>query len=472
MQTPPTQPRPRRSPAVAAFLSFLFPGAGQLYVGSRRAALMYGIPAIVVAGAVAFRLAAGFEHLALDLLAPQFAMTIVGLVILVGLWRIAAMADAARTAAGRERRLDRLGLGVVAGLIALIVLSHGLVAGYAYSFYSAGTAIFVGEAPSTPNPSDVAAASASPAPGSSDVPGSSDDGGLQSAPPDFTPEPTEAPSTSQRITVMLVGIDSSPGRAHALTDTILVLSVDPVDKTAVMVSVPRDISNFRLPDGRTYTGKINSLASFVRRHPGDFRKGDFDTLADAVGSIIGIPVPYYAAIDLAGFTSMIDSVGGVDIVNEQEINDPSYGGWTDKRPIGFHLSAGRHHLDGANALAYVRSRKGVGDNDFTRARRQQQLLVALKDKLTDPAMLPRLPGLLDAASKTLRTDYPAASLDDLLTLGQGIPAKSITKTVLGPPYAVNPPPDVSGGIYQLRLVADKVAALSIKLFGADSRYSK
>ena len=93
-----------------------------------------------------------------------------------------------------------------------------------------------------------------------------------------------------------------------------------------------------------------------------------------------MPIHYYAAIDLAGFRRMIDLVGGVTIDNPKPIIDPRYD-WLDGRH-GFELSAGKHKLNGANALAYVRSRQGVGDSDFTRARRQQQVLLALRSKLT------------------------------------------------------------------------------------------
>ena len=84
-----------------------------------------------------------------------------------------------------------------------------------------------------------------------------------------------------------------------------------------------------------------------------------------MGFLLGAPIHYYAAIDLAGFRRMIDLVGGVTIDNREAINDPRYD-WLDGTS-GFQLSAGKHHLDGRTALAYVRSRQGVGDNDFNRA---------------------------------------------------------------------------------------------------------
>jgi anionic cell wall polymer biosynthesis LytR-Cps2A-Psr (LCP) family protein len=176
-------------------------------------------------------------------------------------------------------------------------------------------------------------------------------------------------------------------------------------------------------------------------------------------------------VDLAGFSTMIDRVGGVTINNATAINDPSYGGWTDGR-VGFRLSKGRHTLDGPTALAFVRSRKTVGDNDFGRARRQQQLLIALQRKLTDPAMIPHLPGILSDAEDTVRTNFPADRLNEMLEIGQALDGDNIRRVVLGPPFAIHPPTEETGGIYILRLDMDRLAKLSIELFGDDSSYSR
>ncbi len=99
--------------------------------------------------------------------------------------------------------------------------------------------------------------------------------------------------------------------------------------------------------------------------------------------------------------------------------------------------------------AYVRSRKGAGDNDFGRARRQQLLIVALGKKLSDPAMLPRLPDILAAAKSTVRTNVPPDELQQLLDVASSIRDDGIRKVVLGPPDAerVNSPT-----IYLIKLI--------------------
>jgi LCP family protein required for cell wall assembly len=203
-------------------------------------------------------------------------------------------------------------------------------------------------------------------------------------------------------------------------------------------------------------------------HPDRFPDGGITTLTKELGFLLGVPIHYYAAINLDGFEAMIDRVGGVTIVNNSVIDDPAYGGWHTPGKIGFHLSVGKHTLDGESALAFVRSRKGAGNNDFERARRQQQLLVALEHKLSDPAMLPKLPQLLDDATRTITTSFPADRLSEMLAIGRSIDDASIVKKVLGPPYALRDP---KAADYRLVIDSKKLAALSISLFGADSSYA-
>jgi LCP family protein required for cell wall assembly len=333
-------------------------------------------------------------------------------------------------------------------MVVLVLLSHAAAANVAWSFYQAGSKIFTAS-----NDADV-----SPPPATSDS---------VAILPVATPIATPATAQS-RINILFLGIDSSERRTHALTDTLMVVSVDPATGAAAMISFPRDIADFPLWSGGTYHGKINALMTDAERHPEKYPDGGVTTLTKELGYLLGVPIHYYAAINLDGFEAMIDRVGGVTIQNDTEIDDPNYGGWKEKGRIGFHLSAGRHTLNGETALAYVRSRKGLGNNDFERARRQQQMLVALEHKLSDPAMLPKLGDLLDDATRTITTSFPPDRLQEMLAIGRSIDDGKINRKVLGPPYALR---DTSASDYRLVLVPKKLAALSVALFGSDSRYS-
>jgi len=326
----------------------------------------------------------------------------------------------------------------------VVAVTHVWAASVAWSFYKAPGEIFV-------------------------PPFAFDPGESQLPMPSGAPLPTPATADS-RINILLTGIDSSESRAHALTDTLIVVSIDPATGDVSMVSFPRDISHFAEPDGKPYPRKINSLMTYATNHPEQYPNGGLPSLMEDLGYLLGVPIHYYAAVDLAGFAHLIDTVGGVTIDNPRAINDPGYGGWSDGH-VGFKLSAGQHHLDGQTALAYARSRKGAGDNDFTRARRQQQILLALRARLTDPAILPQLPSIIDAASRTIRTNFPQDRVAEMLDVGSKITNDdAVRRVVLGPPYAKNAPPGTPGG-YQLIIDMDRLAKLSIDLFGADSRYT-
>jgi LCP family protein required for cell wall assembly len=436
---------------VAAALSFVWPGLGQWYAGRRREAAIFAIPVAAIALVVLVWLAEGIERAVIDLLVPGVAIAFVLLVVADGIWRLSAMLHAAQLPHGRAAVRKRPTNAIVAVLGVVVLVSHVWAAAVGWSLYEASGRVFppVVVAP-TPGPS------ATPGPTPSD---------------DFLATPQATPETeSARINVLLTGIDSSERRSHALNDTLIVMSVDPLTGETAMVSFPRDIARFRMSDGRLFTGKINSLMTYANQHPDQYPDGGLPTLIRELGYLLGVPIHYYAAVDLAGFANLVDAVGGVDVDNPKAINDPTYGGWTNGK-VGFRLSAGPHHLDGETALAYARSRRGAGDNDFTRARRQQQLLVALRARLTDPTLLPNLPSIIDAGSRVIKTNFPQDRLDEMLTVAQSIDSEDgITRIVLGPPYAKNPPAGTPGG-YQLVLDMDRLAKLSIELFGADSRYA-
>jgi LCP family protein required for cell wall assembly len=447
--------RPRRrtrSPYAAAALSFLWPGLGQAYAGRGRAAAVFAAPLVGIVLILAVKALASPAQLAALLIDPPSALTILILILLLGAWRMLAIGDA-MAGLGRRHPWRRGRTGLLFGVLVVGVMVMHLPAAYlSWAFYDASSRIFVAGDPDRTAPP-------SAAPGATVDP---DDEYL--ATPMTTP-----PTGSSRINILLTGVDSAETRSHALTDTLMVVSIDPETGEVAMLSFPRDIAGFPLSDGRTFRGKINSLMTYARLHPNEFPAGPMPTLVNELGYLLGTPIHYFAAVDLAGFRRMIDVVGGVTVDNPRAINDPAYD-WLDGRR-GFQLSAGVHTLDGRTALAYVRSRQGSGDNDYTRARRQQQVLVALRAKLTTPAMVTRLPAILDAAAETLKTNFPSDRVGEMIALAQAMGDDAITSHVLGPPYSVHPPTSETGGIWILRLDLDRMAKLSIELFGDDSRYA-
>ena len=144
--------------------------------------------------------------------------------------------------------------------------------------------------------------------------------------------PFATPASEQsRITILITGVDKTTERTHSLTDTLLVVSVDPATGATSMVSFPRDIARFPLYGGGRTRGKINSLLTYASNNPDAFPDGPLPTVARELGYLLGIPINYYAALDLDGFRRMIDAVGGVKVNVQRAINDSFYN-WLDGSP--------------------------------------------------------------------------------------------------------------------------------------------
>jgi LCP family protein required for cell wall assembly len=340
-------------------------------------------------------------------------------------------------------------------LVGLIVAMHVWAGNVVWSAYQAGVRISqpIDGTPS-PRPTDAAA------------PGLPTGSGV-------TPLPTTAgpPVPEGRVTVLFLGRDLGRGAEGHLTDSLQIASFDPVSGQIVMISLPRDTGQLPLYSGGTWPTKINALMSYAEAHPGEFPDGGLGTLRRELEYIIGIPIHYYAQVDFEGFVRLIDSVGGVDVTVVREINDPTY--WQFGRQVGFHMLPGEHHLDGLTALAYARSRHGTGNSDFQRARRQQEVLLAVRDRLNDPSVLANLPTVIDIASEYVRTDVPLDRLPEIIALLQASTAASVDRYVLQPRlYAEVIPREEIGRVYMTRLKMDAVAELSIRLFGEESRYAQ
>ena len=276
----------------------------------------------------------------------------------------------------------------------------------------------------------------------------------------------QEPGPNDRMNVLLVGIDAGAGRDHALTDSLIVVSVDPVGRSVSMASLPRDLVNVPLGDGRTFAPKLNSLLSYAGRHKDEFPDGGMRTLENAVGSLLGIHIHYYATIDLKGFVKMVDAVGGVDVNVKQALDDPKYGGYGVVGREGWTVDVGQHHFDGKDALAYARIRRSEGQTDFTRQARQQEILLALRSKVVKGGALFSLPSLLDAVGQTISTDLPAERLPDLAVLAGEIPSKRIVRVVVRYPL-VHPakPGQNKYGAVQLPEI-DRILAMATGLFPA------
>lgn len=441
-------PKPRPAPAGSStslplVLSALWPGLGHLAIGRRREAAWLGIPSALLLLPLLVAVVQGAESTIGFLIIPRNSLLVLIATVVSLITRMIALVDV-------HVRLRPRGSSSsnrpVAALVVVTIAAH-LIAGIGLSsLYGFSSRVF----------------------GGSDRADTSPGTGLPQASSDIGPisTPFETSGPDKRLTILLLGSDSGTGYQHSLTDTMMVVTVDRESKKVTMVSIPRDLSEVPMYSGGTYGPKINSLLSRANSDRTGFPDGGTGTVGREIGYLIGIPIHYIAYVNLAGFADVIDAVGGVDVDVATAINDPGYE--FDDGARGFKLSAGEHHLDARTATAFVRSRYGPGNNDFERARRQQELLLAIKQKLLDPTNLPRLPSVLDSMSRIVATNFPAELVGEVLTLSKEISSTDVSRYVLGPPLAKR---STSSVTYSLVPDLAVIAKWSVQLFGSDSRYA-
>lgn len=435
-----SRPARRSDPrsAAAAFFSFLFPGFGQAYNGQWALASLLAAPVLLIILLGILVLAFGGSGVLSRLLDARVLIALIVLDAALLGWRLVAILQAH----GERARLTFRGwpTWLTSLLVVATVAMHVLPAYYASKAIDTlgsvslegGGALF------------------------DDREGRDIDIGE----PSFQPEV----GLGERVTILLIGVDFAPGRDHHLTDTMLVTTVDPATGEGAMISIPRDLYGVPLGDGRTYDAKLNSLMSRASADPATYPLGGPGSLKAAIGELLGTRIHYFAAIDIEGMREVIDTIGGVDVTVERTINDPQYAD-TFSGERGFYLEAGPHHLDGRTALAFIRSRMGAGDSDFTRAERQQQVLTAIAAKLSTGNLLVTLPGLLDAVRDNVATDIPSGRIPDIAAEGQDADLGRLERVVLTPPEYVTPEPNSAAG-YILHPNFEAIRALSERIFGS------
>jgi LCP family protein required for cell wall assembly len=223
-----------------------------------------------------------------------------------------------------------------------------------------------------------------------------------------------------RINILLLGVGGANHDGGTLSDTIMVASIDPVNKNVAMLSIPRDLY-VKIP-GYGYN-KINSADSY----------GGPELAKKVVSQVLDLPIHYYVQADFSGFKQAVDAVGGVDVVNQDNLYDNSYPCDNGKGYCTFSLKPGDYHMNGSLALKYSRCRHGTCGNDFGRAARQQELLVALREKALQASTLSnpvKVSGLIDSVGDHVRTDMQVNELQKLAKIVKGLNTKNINQKVL------------------------------------------
>lgn len=246
-------------------------------------------------------------------------------------------------------------------------------------------------------------------------------------------------STDGRINILILGIDKrTDGNIvnSILTDTILIASIGVTEKNMTLISLPRDLyltSKLGIP------GKINSV--YAQYDQSTQKTLGPEGVKEAVSRVLGIPIHYNVTINFEVFKKIIDTLGGVDVVVENTFTDTEYpiegkeNAPMNERYETVTFTKGNEHMNGERALKYVRSRHaaGVEGTDFARSKRQQQVILAIKEKMLTAKTLvdlPKLKELFTVYQKDVETNISTDDLISFYSLYKNLDLKNFKRIVL------------------------------------------
>lgn len=254
-------------------------------------------------------------------------------------------------------------------------------------------------------------------------------------------------------TFLLIGGDAGPDRISMRTDSMSFATVDATTGQVSIVGLPRNLYNAPFVEG----------SPMLKKWPNGFNCGDdcllayvytygiahkplyptidkkvtnagVEALRDSVEAIVGMPVQFYVAVDMAGFANLVDALGGVDMDLAAPIHFCEFG-----QPVTYTFPAGKQHLDGAKALMYARTR--CDTNDIERMKQQRDLEAAIFKQVKPSVVAARFQDLAAASTSLVKTDIPQSMVGTLLAVAQKGRKLPIQRGDLAPPEFDNLYPD-------------------------------
>jgi LCP family protein required for cell wall assembly len=456
------RPPRRLSPLLAAGLSALLPGAGQWYGGARRRSLWLiavtvGLvtPALVVVLLLFGPWELSGIGLAVDIVRPFFrhpALVLGLLVAIVALlaFRAFAVIDAFLTArrsrwTGQDLAGAALSLGLILALVAWPHAWAGVQALALHDFVTTDFTADPAQAATTTTAAPTTTTTTAPPGNTSSIAAETTTTTTMATTTTTAPDPFDG---AERVTIALLGGDAGPHRTGIRTDTIIVVSVEVATGRTAMFSIPRNQVQWPVPEGipaydawsnHRYPEITNTIYAYGLAHP-DLFPGGANSGGEAVRRILGyglgLPIDYFAVVDLLGFIDLVDALGGIDIYVTKPVYDPRQV-WPDGTVVDVNIPVGRYHFDGRTALAYARVRHQ--DDDYHRMDRQRCVLEAAAAQADPFTLLRRLADILPVIEENLRTDIPVARFPDLIDLMGKVDTGSIV-SVRFMPYA----PELAG----------------------------
>lgn len=388
----------------------LVPGAGLLAAGRRRiGAVLLALAVVALVALAAFALTGDVTRRALHLAVQPSDLLVIAIVVgaVALLWCLTIVATAlAAKPAHPSAAQTVLASVLVLALCTAVIAPSSVGVRYALIQRDLVTSLFADGGPT-------------PLPGA--------------ATPDIQKKDPWA--STPRVNLLLLGSDAGADRTGVRTDSMMVASIDTKTGDTLLFGIPRSLQNAPFPDKdplhRVWPNGfncgseclLNAVWSQAEAHrdlfPGDPRPG-LTATRDVIGEILGLPIDYYTIIDLKGFQSLVDAMGGVTVNVPRDI--PIGGGKVDgtnrDRPITGWIRKGDRHLNGYEALWFSRSRTGA--DDYDRMKRQRCMVSALLNQTNPVQLLQKYPKLASVAKHNISTDVRQQDLEAWVDLVQRI----------------------------------------------------
>jgi LCP family protein required for cell wall assembly len=249
--------------------------------------------------------------------------------------------------------------------------------------------------------------------------------------PGLDAAPADSSTLTDRINILILGLDRRPHHdpnadGPPRSDSMYILSIDPVSKTGGVLGIPRDLYvNVPNPEGKTgdWTDRINTAYHYgeLYKYPG----GGPALARKTVEQTFKITIDYYVTIDWVGFADIVDALGGIDVTVPAPLQDVEAFDVHSFNDYTIDIPAGRQHMDSLTALAYSRYRGDEG-GDLARIQRQQQVMQAAMDKALSLGWLANAPSLWSKYRHAFETDITPARLPGLIALARQIGPDRLT----------------------------------------------
>jgi polyisoprenyl-teichoic acid--peptidoglycan teichoic acid transferase len=386
---------------LAAATSTIAPGSGHLILGHKRTGgVILGVFLLIVGTVVVVALNVGRTALLGGLLSSRNLIILIAVLVVGGLLWVATIVRAYLLARPHGLPIGPQALGAVVVLALCLVIAAPV--GFSANLANTSRTFLDNLFPSTGGGTSAAEAIAKP-----------------------------------RLNVLLVGSDAGPDRTGTRTDTMMVASIDTKSGRSTLFALPRNIQRAEFPPGSPMAEKfpkgfhdnsdplsgnylLNAIYAYAHQYPnlapsGPTQDPGLNMLNQSVSYMLGVTLDYYVEVNMAGFSSIIDAVGGLKI--DIGPNPLPVGGIT---PSGRHVKpdyyipAGVQQLDGAGALAYARSR--TGSSDYVRMGRQRCLLKYILDQKSPADLLTNFQGIASATTDSVSTNVPQEVLPALVSL--------------------------------------------------------